>query len=314
MKQIRQNFPSIVNFKKYKNQIKAEEKKGIEVKNLKVEEDSIQIKLPLGVYPVIGALNSIDSSYRKPNFNLIFGSEYLKLLDETKYNEINGKIVEPTIEEKDESAQWISNIDKHILSHFHTGISLYSISKYDFSNEDLSEYYDPSNMSRFFKESMLKANTNFVDTIVSFLLAINRGMYLPLTNIQFSAFLPHFYGYDRLYESVYIYSSSEKNKLKRLYDTSIDFANKKSPNITCKNFIDYFLRDSIINFESLKLDPGKEILKAFQTQPQIPLLIGQRKEILSRFIENGMPNEKYYSFLNSPDGQVEAKNKVYRIL
>ena len=302
------------NIKKYKNQIKSEEQKGIEVKNLTIDIDTIQIKLPLGVYPVIGALNSIDSSYRKPNFNLIFGSEYLKLLDETNYNEINGKIVEPTFEEKAEPKQWISNIDKHILSHFHTGISLYSIAKYDFSDEELSEYYDPSNMDRFYKQSIQKAKINFVDTIVSFLLAINRGMYLPLTNVQFSAFIPHFYGYDRLYESVYIYSSSEKNKLKRLYDTSLSFANKKSPNVTCKNFIDYFLRDSIINFENLKNDPGKEILKAFQTQPQIPLLIGQRKEILSRFIENGLPNDKYDSFLNSPDGQVEAKNKIYRIL
>lgn len=302
--------------KHYRSQVKTEEQKGIEVNNLKVNEDSISVKLPMGAFPVIGAINSFDNVglRRIPNFNLIFGSEYLKLLDDAKFNEINLKIAEPTIEGKDESKKWISNVDKHILSHFQTGISLYSIDKYDLNDEGLSKFYDPTNMGEFYKESIIKAKINFVDTIVSFILAINRGMYLPLTNVQFSSFLPHFYeNYDRLYESVIINSSTKKNQLKRLYDTSLAFANKKSPNITCKNFIDYFLRDSIINFENLKSDPGKEILKAFQKQQQIPKLIGP-KEILSRFIKNGLPNENYENFLNSPDGQVEAKNKIYRIL
>jgi len=57
-----------------------------------------------------------------------------------------------------------------------------------------------------------------------------------------------------------------------------------------------------------------QILKAFEKQPQIPLLIGARKEILSRFINNGKPNDKYQRFLNGPDGQVEGKTKVYPLL
>lgn len=76
----------------------------------------------------------------------------------------------------------------------------------------------------------------------------------------------------------------------------------------------FFLRDSIINFEALRKDPAKEILKAFENQPQIPLLIGSRKEIFSRFISNGSPNKRYEYFLNGADGQVEGRNKIYDFL
>jgi hypothetical protein len=168
-------------------------------------------------------------------------------------------------------------------------------------------------MNIFYSKSISKAKTDFTKTIINFLLAVNRGGYLPINVDQFSSFIPHFYGYDRLAESVAIYEDREKRKLKHLYDTSFNFASAVNL-LTCKSFIDYFLRDSIINFEMLRIDPAKEILKAFEKQPQIPLLTGARKEILSRFITKGLPNDRYDKFLNGSDGQVVGKTKVYQLL
>ena len=299
----------------YDNLLNKEERKGIKVKNVAIKGHSVNVKFPIGVFPVIGALNSVDSGWRTPNFNLIFGTEYLINLDETKHsNEINAKFV---IDEKinhEYEPEWLSNIDEYLLSRFKYGMSLYSIDKFDFKyDSDLCQNYDPYNPAAFYDNAVAKSRMKFVDTIISFLLAINRGTYLPISNEQFSAFMPHFYGFDRLVESVAEYDASEKRKLKRYYETALNFSASINP-LTCKNFIDYFLRDSIINFEMLRIDPAKEILKAFEKQPQIPLLIGARKEILSRFITNGMPNARYERFLNGPDGQVEGKTKVYPLL
>jgi hypothetical protein len=293
--------------------LKKEERKGVEVKNVAVNNSSITVKLPLGVFPVIGALNSIDSGWRTPNFNLIFGTEYLLQLDETSLKNDKVELIQ-IIDEKKEETEWLSNIDEYLLGRFKYGISLYSIDKFDFKlDNELCDAYDPFSMDYFYSNLVPRAKTSFIKTIVSFLLAINRGTYLPLNGEQFSSFIPHFYGYDRLAESVAEYDEREKRKLKRLYDTAFRFSSSCSP-LTCKNFIDYFLRDSIINFESLRIDPAKEILKAFKDQPQIPLLIGARKEILSRFIDKGRPTARYDQFLNGADGQVDGKNKIYPML
>jgi len=299
----------------YKNLLNKEDRKGIKVKNVSINGNSIDVKLPTGVFPVIGALNSVDSGWRTPNFNLIFGTEYLINLDETKLStEINIKLVHDEKTNHQEDPKWLSNIDEYLISRFKYGMSLYSIDKFDFKyDNDLCQNYDPYNPANFYNNAVAKSRTKFVDTIISFLLAINRGTYLPISNEQFSAFMPHFYEFDRLVESVAEYDTSEKRKLKRYYETALNFSADIKP-LTCKNFIDYFLRDSIINFEMLKIDPAKEILKAFEKQPQIPLLIGARKEIMSRFITNGVPNPRYDRFLNGPDGQVEGKKKVYPLL
>jgi len=283
---------------------------GIEIKNITCENKLVKARLPQGVFPVIGALNSIDSGWRTPNFNLIFGSQYNVTFDKTiKDHKI--RTIEDSAMEDNKEKQWLSNIDDYIEKKFKNGISLYSIDKFDFKSDNkLCDYYDPFSMNDFYSNALTRAQEVFTKTIINFLLAINRGAYLPLTSEEFSAFMPHFYGYDRIVESVKEYEDREKRKLKNLYDISKDFANSHNP-LTCKHFIDFFLRDSIINFDALRHDPAKEILKAFENQPQIPLIIGARKEILSRFIENGEPNDRYRQFISGDDGQVNALKKAY---
>jgi hypothetical protein len=312
--QIEINFNNIEkNIKKYDKQIKEEENKGLKVSTVKIDNDVLKVILPQGVFPVIGVLNSIDSTYRVPNFNLIFGSEYLQNLDFPRNYPIDTfsfRNADTKIQDK-----WTSNIDEFLIDKFSHGVSLYSIDKFDFKLDEEDKYdFNPVDMTSYFDSLLTKAKSNFIDTIVSFQLAVNRGGYLPLSRDQFSSFIPHFYGFDRLFESVSISDDFAKTKLKHLYDTSLSFANTIPNTLTCKSFIDYFLRDSIINFANFRSDPGKEILKAFQAQPQIPLIISQKKEILSSFITAGQPNRKYDSFLNGIDGQVAAKNKVYPIL
>ena len=290
-----------------------EGKLGVEISNLTVSENKISARLPQGIFPVVGALNSIESGWRTPNFNLIFGSQYNVNFDETLAEK---KSYQPEVYQKLEPKEqnWLSNIDEYIFQKFSRGISLYSIDKFDFKFDNkIYSKYNPYSMDDFYSHSLIKVQETFTKTIVNFLLAINRGAYLPLEIEEFSAFMPHFYGYDRIVGSVKHYEDREKRKLKRLYDTSLEFAGKYNP-VTCKHFIDYFLRDSIINFEELRQDPAKEILKAFENQPQIPLIIGAKKEMLSRFIEKGFPNLEYQNFLNGIGGQVEAKNKVYNYL
>jgi hypothetical protein len=301
--------------KGYEILLKKEEKKGISAKNVNIKDNIIDVKLPTGVFPVIGALNSVDSGWRTPNFNLIFGTEYLVNLDETKNSSvININIDNDEKKNHAEEPEWVSNIDEYLLSRFKYGMSLYSIDKFDFKyDNDLCQFYNPFNSPIFYDNAVSKSKIKFINTLISFLLAINRGACLPISKEQFSSFMPHFYEFDRLVESVAEYDVSEKRKLKRYYDTALNFSAGVNF-LTCKNFIDYFLRDSIINFKMLRIDPAKEILKAFEKQPQIPLLIGARKEILSRFITNGLPNPRYDRFLNGPDGQVEGKTKVYPLL
>jgi hypothetical protein len=125
--------------------------------------------------------------------------------------------------------------------------------------------------------------------------------------------MPHFYGNERVPESVKTMEKAKKLELKDLYENAEEFGKKRGPNLTSKHLIDYFLRDSIINFDALKIDPAKEILKAFKDQPQIPLLI-DKKEIFSNFITNGKGNKEYNNFLNGPGGQIEAKSKIYPLL
>jgi hypothetical protein len=302
---------SIIDY--YKEKEIKEEKLGVKISNLTVNENKISARLPQGIFPVVGALNSIDSGWRTPNFNLIFGSQYNVNFDET-LTEKNSNQSEGYLQLGHKEQNWVSNIDDYIFQKFSRGISLYSIDKFDLKfDSKICAIYNPYSMDYFYSHSLIKVQETFTKTIVNFLLAINRGAYLPLKIEEFSAFMPHFYGYDRIVGSVKHYEDREKRKLKRLYDTSLEFASKYN-SITCKHFIDYFLRDSIINFEELKQDPAKEILKAFENQPQIPLIIGAKKEMLSRFIEKGIPNSEYHQFLNGTGGQVEAKNKVYNYL
>jgi hypothetical protein len=303
--------PSIAEY--FKEKEKKEKKLGIKISNLTVSENKISARLPQGIFPVVGALNSIDTGWRTPNFNLIFGSQYNVNFDNT-IAEKNSYQPEVFQQLEENEQDWLSNIDEYIFQKFSRGISLYSIDKFDFKfDSKICKNYNPNSMDDFYSNSLIKVQETFTKTIVNFLLAINRGAYLPLEIEEFSAFMPHFYGYDRIVGSVKHYDDREKRKLKRLYDTSLEFARKYNP-LTCKHFIDYFLRDSIINFEELRQDPAKEILKAFENQPQIPLIIGAKKEMLSRFIEHGSPNSEYHQFLNGNGGQVEAKNKVYAYL
>jgi hypothetical protein len=303
--------PLIVEYLKDKE--RREEKLGIEISNLTVSENKISARLPLGIFPVVGALNSIDSGWRTPNFNLIFGSQYNIDFDNT-LSEKKSYQSEVFNQANQNEQNWLSNIDEFIFQRFSHGISLYSIDKFDFKfDSKICENYNPYSMDEFYSNSLIKVQETFTKTIVNFLLAINRGAYLPLEYEEFSAFMPHFYGYDRIVGSVKHYEDREKKKLKRIYDTSLEFA-KKYNGLSCKHFIDYFLRDSIINFEELRQDPAKEILKAFENQPQIPLIIGAKKEMLSRFIKEGSPNLEYDQFLNGEGGQVEAKNRVYEYL
>jgi hypothetical protein len=300
-------------------QLRIENNKGIDVNNVKVEGDLVKVKLPNGVFPVIGALNSMDSGWRTPNFNLIFGTtDYSSKLDEhVQEPKKNAYSNDTSINNQNEDKEpyWIGNVDDYLKSNSNSGITLYSIDKFDFKEENkLNDVYNPSNMTIYFNESLISSKIQFCDTIVSFLLAINRGSYLPINDEQFSSFMPHFYGYDRLKSSVARYDSNRRKKLKRIYDTSHSFA-KSIPahSLTCKNIIDYFLRNSIINFDALAEDPGKEILKAFKEQSQVTTLT-QDRDILSSFITAGAPNTSYNDFLNGTDGQMEAKTKTYKYL
>ena len=300
--------------KSYERGIKKEESIGVKVRNVFVLDDTLKVKLPEGVFPVIGALNSLNSAWRTPNFNLIFGTDYLSSLDDDRlkrvYNNVSSEL---DVSFSLDSKKWIGNIGDALAYRFKYGFSLYSLDKFDFKHDSFtSEYYFPDS-TEFLEKSLLVAKKEFVETIVQFLLATNRAAHLPLNREQFSSVMPHFYGFDRILGSVAEYDTSKKALLKRYYDTA-DIFSDNVHELTCKSFIDYFLRDSIINFEKLRTNPASEILKAFQKQPQIPLLTDKNKELFTRFITNGKPNSRYEDFLNGSDGQVRAKQKVYPLL
>jgi hypothetical protein len=295
----------------YRNLLDQESHLGINVENIWFDDDNtLNLKFPIGIYPVIGGLNSVDSGFRKPNFSLIFGTdEYLKELD--KEREYNKYIYSKTFAQ---TSDIIDSIDNFLQEYYTYGVSLYSIDKFDFKNNSkIFKLYNPSNTSSFYNESIISSREKFLETIISFLLAINRCNYLKLSREQFSSVMPHFYGNERVPESVKTMEKAKKLELKDLYENAEEFGKKRGPNLTSKHLIDYFLRDSIINFDALKIDPAKEILKAFKDQPQIPLLI-DKKEIFSNFITNGKGNKEYNNFLNGPGGQIEAKSKIYPLL
>lgn len=218
------------------SKLNVDKKLGINFDNIYIEDDIVNVYLPKGVFPFIGALNSIDSGWRTPNFNLIFGTEYNDSFDNISFQ------IEESNFNISAHKNWISNIDNYLINKFVKGISLYSIKKFDFKTDKyLSNYYNPNSMESFFEAAIEMAKESFSKTIINFLLAVNRSSCLPLNNLQFSSFMPHFYGYDRLVESVMEYDIIEKLKLKRLYNSADKFASGYKE-LTCKNLIDFFFK------------------------------------------------------------------------
>ena len=75
-----------------------------------------------------------------------------------------------------------------------------------------------------------------------------------------------------------------------------------------KHFIEFFIVESIIDFNEFFEDPAKELRKAMAEKVETRKLIGTG-EILSRFLNNEEFNNNYTRHLN---GQIVAKNNIAR--
>jgi hypothetical protein len=303
----------------FKNALSDEHRLGIKVDNVKIENDGLYLTFPKGYYPVVGGLNSLDFGWRTPNFNLVFGTEYDKFFDQDiNYNSHkNNKYKDDYIDNINPlnyNGVISDNIDPYFINKGLNGLSLYSIDKYNFKNDERLIPFYIQGIDKFYENSIKKAANTFIITMFDFLLAINRSKYLPINKYEFSATMPHFYGIDRIQSSVKQWDKAKKMSLRALYEQSHRFADSIGTDLSCKHFIDYFIKDSVINFPKLKKDPAKEILKAFKNQPQIPLLLNPKQEIFSRHITNGKSNEDFDDFLNGPKGQMNAKKDIEHIL
>ncbi len=304
----------------FKDALNKEQSHGIEVDNIRIENDAILLTFPKGYYPVIGGLNSLDTGWRTPNFSLVFGTEYDKFFEKdinynNQKNDSNNDVILDNLNPFITNGPINDNIDPYFQKKGLNGLSLYSIDKYNFNDDiKLKRCYANLDTDKYFKLAIERAAHEFIITIFNFLLAINRAKYLPINKHQFSALMPHFYGIDRIQSSVKQWDKLKRMALRRLYNQSEAFANSFGSELTCKHFVDYFIKDSSINFENLKTDPAKEILKAFKNQLQIPLLLDPKYEIFSKHIANGKPNEEFDEFLNGSKGQMAAKKDIEKLL
>jgi hypothetical protein len=145
---------------------------------------------------------------------------------------------------------------------------------------------------------------DFVTVISNLLLSYSRGTYLPTKLNEFAACMPHFYKVDRTEQSVRN-TVSLQNKLRNLYATAFDYAGGIH-NLNFKDFVEFFILESIIDFELFFDNPGQELYKALVHKRTMSQLVGDN-EMLSRFLTNATPNNDFNLFVRN---QVSAKTSI----
>jgi hypothetical protein len=305
-----------------------EEIKKRKLKYIEIENQELTFTLPSRVFPVIGTYNDLRFD-NNPNFNLIFGSFlHQEIYDSSKTEEKTSPLInQPKIEESDGAKNitsedsnpllWESCFDEKIRQLFKVGIPLYCIKKFDLHNPSYIvkmnkenvflpgfEKFDPWNMSEFYESINRQAVTKFNETIVNLLLGYNRASYLTINIDAYIATMPHFYNLDRTPSSVE-FNETLQVSLSRKYEQAYYFA-KSISGLTMKHFIEFFIVESIIDFLDFFDDPAKELRRAMAEKDETSKLIGNR-EILSKFLNNDMPNTDYSRFLN---GQMIAKKDI----
>jgi hypothetical protein len=284
------------------------------VNNIIDEGNNLSFTLPAGVFPVIGFFNSVDPNEKHPNLNLIFGS-----LFDDRFFDLNKTIsgaFEPEsyldYREVNEHSKekWITHIDPFIMSNFGNGLPLYCIRKFDLKDKDKNYFdsYNPNNMTDYFSQIDDLCFDDFVATIANLLLSYSRASYLPASINQFECSMPHFYNIDRIPSTVKKKPQSQI-KLKKLYEVANRFGSGK-PDLCFRHFIEFFILESIIDFDMFMLNPGEEIAKALVEKRTIKQLIGDN-EILSDFLDLNIPNQEFTDFLVN---QIEAKDRITRYI
>lgn len=310
--------------KKIKDELKLRK-----LKYLKLADKELSITLPYRVFPVVGTYNDLRFG-TNPNFSLIFGSflseEIYKLNKEDEKYKANAKVTNSdnpfetvTKEDTEESnpSLWISHFDEKIKRIFGLGIPLYCIKKFDLHNPEYIsnkkkkneeilgfENYAPWDMSAFYESINRQAVTRFNEVIVRLLLGYNRASFLGIDLDAFVATMADFFELDRTPSTVEN-SSSLQSQLIRKFEKANYFASNVN-NLTMKHFIEFFIVESIIDFNEFFEDPAKELRKAMAEKVETRKLIGTG-EILSRFLNNEDFNDNYTRHLN---GQIVAKNNI----
>ena len=274
------------------------------------------ITLPFGLYPIIGFYNNLQNDPH-PSFNLLFSTNLIKsFIDETEgyknrltsYKEVQDRKSQRLLFEEtkpDESKEWRTGIDPFIVQTFKGGIPLYNIDRYSLYSKASKLDYNPFDMRNFYSIALNDCKNTFTETILDLLLAYHKGNQLKMNSDEFIAAIPHFYNVDRTKSTIEL-----KEKSKQILRTYFKNANNfigKSTTANFSHFIDYFIKDSIITFESFKASPATEIKKALTEKNTIKYLIGS-DEIISKFVDKRI---KFEDFLMD---QMEAKMKIEHLL
>jgi hypothetical protein len=280
------------------------------VNNIINQRNILSFTLPAGVFPVIGFFNTVNPNEKHPNLNLIFGS-----LFDDRFFDLNKTITETYEPEAyldfnpkhDHSKEkWITHIDPFIKSKFGHGLPLYCVRKFDLKDKEKNYFatYNPDNMTDYYNQIDDLCFDDFVATTANLLLSYSRASYLPATINQFECSMPHFYNIDRIPSTVKKKPQSQI-KLRKLYEVANRFGTGK-PDLCFRHFIEFFILESIIDFEMFMLNPGEEIAKALVEKRTIKQLIGDN-EILSDFLDLNIPNQEFTDFVVN---QIEAKDRI----
>jgi hypothetical protein len=285
------------------NKIKLEIKNQRPINNIVNLDRGFEFTLPTGIFPVIGAYNDLTADDRNPSFNLIFGSFFSdrfyrlnKDLNKDDYEETISLVTRHV-----ENQEWEGKVDSELKKQFVKGMPLYCLKNYNLKKPSLFEYFDPNNMGNYYQYVNNVCADDFVTVISNLLLSYSRGTYLPTELNEFAACMPHFYKVDRTEQSVRN-TASLQNKLRNLYNTASDYG-KGISSLNFKDFVEFFILESIIDFDLFFDDPGQELYKALVHKKTMSQLVGDN-EILSRFLTNAIPNNDFNLFVRN---QVNAK-------
>jgi hypothetical protein len=293
------------NLKLIENKIKRENNHERPVKNLTIQDSCIFYTLPKGIFPVVGAYNDLTADDKNPSFNLIFGSYFSDRFYKLNKDLTNDYYDESQLEASpSRNNDWEGQIDSELKKQFIKGIPLYCVKNFNLKNRSFFEYFDPSNMTNYYQNVNNLCADDFATIISNLLLSNNRGSYLPTSLEEFASCMPHFYKVDRTEQSVRN-TTNLQTKLRNLYNTSNEYGSG-NPSLNFKDFVEFFILESIIDFDLFFEDPGHELYKALTSKRTISQLVGEN-EILSRFLDNATPNNNYRLFLNN---QVNAKTSV----
>jgi hypothetical protein len=290
--------------KSIKNKIERENKLKRPLKNIISQDSGFLYTLPKGIFPIIGAYNDLTADDKNPGFNLIFGSYF-----SDRFYNLNKDLrtdYEDVVIEKSPSKNkdWEGEIDFELKKQFTVGMPLYCVKNFNLKNPSFFEYFDPSNMTNYFQHVNSLCADDFAVVISNLLISYNKGSYLPTSLEEFASCMPHFYKVDRTEQSVRN-TTSLQNKLRNLYNTAMDYGSGNS-SLNFKDFIEFFILESIIDFDLFFDDPGQELYKALTHKRTMSQLIGEN-EILSKFLNNAIPNNDFKLFVNN---QVNAKISV----